>query len=177
MKIKDNLSLIFGISIPILMVIFVALSIYLPQMFVKPQYDFLYLIGNNSCYTGGNNIQIYSVQNGKVVKNVQDVAAQACITGRMMDLKIFFYDIKANQSKEVTFNDIENLNLDSSAQSPDGFEVVHGNNDGGVFPFYFYSGSDYDSRYIKGHSVSKKLNIQQEGSYYYNFIFLGWVKK
>lgn len=179
MNIKSNLSLIFGISIPILMIIFVALSIYLPQFFVKPQYDFLYLIGNNNCYIDKNNSTVYSVQNNRIVQNVQDEVIQNCMMGQLPELKIFLYDMEKNRQEEISFQQASNLELDQDPQSPDGFEIVYGNNDGGgFFPFFFFSGSDYNSHYIKGHNVSKKLNIQQSGySYSRNFIFLGWVKK
>ena len=155
------------------MIILVTLSIYVPQFFVKPQYDFLYLIGNNNCYTDRNNTQIYSVQNNKVVKNVQDDAVQRCTAGQIPQPKIFRYDVVANKSTEVSFDDVKNLTVDSSPKSPDGFEIIRGSNSGGFFPFYFYSGSDYNSRYINGRNVSKKLNLQQDG---YNFVLLGWIK-
>ena len=41
--IKKNITLILGISIPILMILFVAGSIYLPGLFIKPHFNFLYV--------------------------------------------------------------------------------------------------------------------------------------
>ena len=38
---KKHIPLIIGISIPILMILFVAGSIYLPGLFIKPGYNFL----------------------------------------------------------------------------------------------------------------------------------------
>jgi len=166
MNIKNNFPLIFGISIPLLMITFVFLSIYLPQIFVKPQYDFLYLLGDNNCYVQQKNMQIYAVENSELIYN------QGCSS---KEPKIFFYNIKNNESKEITFEEAKRSDLNEQIQSPDGFEIVYGSKEGGFFPFFFYSGSDYSSRYIKGHNVSKKLNIQPIG--YNNFIFLGWVKK
>ena len=60
---KKNIPLIFAISIPVLMVIGIALSIYLPTLFVKPEYDFLYSIGGDYSYRNE-----YAVENGKLVK-------------------------------------------------------------------------------------------------------------
>jgi len=166
MNIKNNLPLIFGISIPLLMIIFVALSIYLPQIFVKPQYDFLYLSGDNDCYVQQKYIRVYTVENSELIYNQECSSAEP---------KIFFYSIENNESKEIVFEEAKRLDLNEQIQSPDGFEIVYGSKEGGFFPFFFYSGSDYSSRYIKGHNVSKKLNIQFIG--YNNFVFLGWVKK
>jgi hypothetical protein len=188
MSVKNNLSLIFGISIPILMVIFVAISIYVPQIFIKPGYDFLYLIGRNECYIQpvrqensqvclqGKTVQIYSIQNGKLIKNITDEEIAKCQAGQMPQLKIFLYDINSGKGRETSYDHASSLNMDSSLKSPDGFEIIRGSNSGGFFPFYFYSGNDYNSRYITGNNISKKLNIQQEGYSYYNFVFLGWIK-
>jgi len=177
MNIKNNLPLIFGISIPILMVIFVTASIYIPQMFVKPQYDFLYLIGNNNCYNEGRNSQVYAVVSNRLIKYTPDTIFQNCMIGQVPQLKIFVYSIAQNEGKEISFSDAQGLILDSSILSPDGFEIVNGGSNGGFFPFYFSSGSDYYTRYLQGHNISKKLNIQQGGNYYYNFTLLGWIKK
>lgn len=175
MNIKNNLPIIFGISIPILMVIFVVLSIYIPQLFIKPQYNFIYVTGDNNCFVDRKNVQIYSVANNKIVKNVSDESFQNCIAGTMPQPKLFLYNVADNTNTEVLVGGINNLFIDSSQRSPDGFEIVQGSYSGGFFPFYFYSHSDYSSRYISGHNFSKKLNIQPEGSYY-NFALLGWVK-
>ncbi|MDP3883173.1 MAG: hypothetical protein Q8Q48_03915 [Candidatus Staskawiczbacteria bacterium] len=179
MNIKGNLSLIFGVSIPILMIIFVAASIYIPQMFIKPEYNFLYLSGNNTCsHVAGNN-QIFSVKNGKVVNNLSglpnltDQILQYCLS-RSSEIKFYLYDMKAEKTSEVSFAYAQTLNLDPALESSDGFQIIKGTYSGGIFPF-FYSNSDYNSRYVQGHNISKKINTQQ-GSYY-NFTFLGWVKK
>ena len=179
MDAKKNLPLIFGVSIPILMILFVALSIYVPQMFVRPQYDFLYLTGNNNCYIAPNsNIQVYSVQSGKLIRNILDQQLQACKVAQVPELKIYLYSVANNKSQEVSFEDVQNLNLSDSAQSPDGFEIVNGNSSGGgFFPFFWGGSSDYDSHYIQGHNVSKKLNVQYSNGYYNEFTFLGWVEK
>lgn len=183
MNIKNNLPLIFGIAIPILMIAFVAISIYVPQMFIKPEYDFLYLMGENYCYlnvkaVSGTTVSVYSVKNSQLIQNVSDDDLQKCITARVPELKIFMYNVTTEKSTEVTYDYARSLRLDSSPESPDGFKIVRGEGNGGFFPFYFYSGSDYNTRYITGRNVSKKLNISEGERYYYNnFTFLGWIKK
>ena len=175
MNIKKNLPLIFGIAIPLLMIIFVALSIYIPQLFVKPQYNFLYLIGNNNCYIpGGNNIKVYSVQGGTISKNDQAGLCSNSVKGT----RFFIYDVSTNKNREVTMEEAINLKLDNNFQSPDGFKIINGSSNEGFFPFFSYSSSDYNTWYLSGHNVSKKINIQQNGyTYYYDFVFLGWINK
>lgn len=172
--IKKNISLVLGISIPILMILFVAGSIYLPRLFApQPKFDFLYASGEDYYY---GSAQQYSVQNGRVIKNEIKLSEKGKdIPLPRVEPKFFVYDVMKNESREIFFDDAQKLNLDSRAQSPDGFEIVYGSRGDGFFPFF--SGTDYNARYLKGHAVSTKLNLQQSGPYYNNnFRFLGWIK-
>lgn len=171
MEIKKNLSLILGISIPILMILFVAGSIYLPGIFIQPHFNFLY-VNRDDYYYG----QQYAVQNGRLVKNEIKQPENGNYNPPRGEPKLFIHDVVKNESKEVSFEEAQKLDLDSNIKSPDGFEVVYGSRGGAIFPFFFYPGTDYNSRYLKGRNVSKKLNIQLSESYYYNFRFLGWIK-
>lgn len=179
MPIKKNISLIVGVSIPILMILFVAGSIYLPGFFVKPpRFNFLYASGDEYPYGAHQ----YVVQGGTVIKNENNKPQNQNQYPREVPQapseKLLIHDVIKNESKEVSFEEAQSLSLDSNAVSPDGFEVVYGSNGGGMLPF-FYSGSDYNSRYLKGHGVSRKLNTVMAGGsrYYNNFNFLGWIKK
>lgn len=64
-KIKQNVPLLVGLALPVIMIILVALSIYLPRFLSSavPQYDFLYMANNN--YSG---CTTYSVQMGRLIK-------------------------------------------------------------------------------------------------------------
>lgn len=160
-----------GISIPILMILLVAGSIYIPGLFIQPKYNFLYVSGEG--YSG----QQYSVQNNQLVKNEIQQPENGNYNPSPSNAKLFLYDISTNKSIELSFEVAQKLfNLDSNIKSPDGFEIVYGSSGNGIiFPFFFYSGTDYNSSYLKGHNVSKKLNIQLHGSPY-DFRFLGWTK-
>jgi len=171
--IKKNITLIVGISIPILMIVFVAASIYLPGLFIKPNVNFLYAYGDEY-YSQ----ERFTVQNGKLVKReVPRYESQSYYQPPREESKLFLHDVVKNESREVSFEEAQRLNLDSGTKSSDGFEVINGYQGGGFFPFFGGSGSDYNTRYLKGHNVSKKINLQQRGeSYYYDFRFLGWIK-
>jgi hypothetical protein len=120
----------------------------------------------------------YSVQNRKLVRNeIQRPENQIYQPPR--EVKLYIHDVAKNESKEISFEEAQNLNLDSNTKSPDGFEVVYGSRGEGLFPFFFLSERDYNTLYLKGRNVSKKLNLQLSGSYYNyydNFRFLGWIK-
>lgn len=167
--IKKNITLIVGTSIPILMILFVAGSIYLPGLFVQSKYNFLYVSGDDYYYYYDQ--YQYSVQNGKLVRSeIQRPENQNYQPQR--EVKLYVYDVAKNESKEIFYAEAQNLNLDSNVKSPDGFEIVYGSRGDGFFP----SERDYNTRYLKGHNVSKKINLQLSGSYYNNFRFIGWIK-
>lgn len=169
---KKNITLIVGISIPVLMIMLIAGSIYLPGIFIKPKVNFLYAYGDD--YYGREK---YSIQNGKLVKRENNQYEPPSYYQPPGESKLYFYDVTKNESWEISFEDAQNLNLDNSAKSSDGFEVISRSGGDGFFPFFGGSSSDYNARYLKGHNVSKKLNLQRKGgSYYYDFRFLGWIK-
>lgn len=58
-KPKRDLSLLLGISLPVLMVIVITLSVYLPGLFIKPKTNFIYSVGYSSCGQ-------YEVKDGKL---------------------------------------------------------------------------------------------------------------
>ncbi len=172
MKIKDNVSLIIGISIPILMIVLVAASIYLPAIFSpQPQFNFLY-VTNDDYYKGRQ----YVIENGKLVK--REVKYPERYTPGIARLLV--HNVVANASKEISFEEIQQLSLDPNSKSPDGWEVVYGNRDDSIFSPFSSGRRDYNSMYLRGHNTSKKLNLQipTDSRYYYRHRarFLGWIR-
>lgn len=167
MDIKKNASLIAAIAVPVLMMIAISASIYLPAMFVRPGYDFIYTDNQNydSSYR-------YSVDGGMIKK--EDVPCDSSANSnycnsRTGDGKIYYYDVARNESRELPFEEANRIKLDSSYKSPDGFEIM-GSSGGGPF----FSG-DYNAKFIKKGAYSKKINKSSANGY--NFEFLGWVIK
>ncbi len=174
--IKKNITLLLGFSIPILMIMFVAASVYLPGLFIKPHFNFLYVSADDYYYNYNNGRQ-YSVRDGRLVKTEITPPKNASYKPPRGNAKLYLYDVTKDQSKEISFADAQRLNLDPNLRSPDGFEIVDGSRDYGFFPFFPAGGTNYNARYLKGHGVSKKLHLQLNGtSDYYNFRFLGWIK-
>ena len=174
---KKNTSLILGLSIPILMVLFVAISIYLPRQFSKPGYDFLYIIGTDTYYSE----YTYSVENGVLTREQNNTYQNKDLyySKPLVDYgppKIYIYSIENDLAREISFEEAQAYKLDNNAKSPDGFEISRGSG-AEIVPF---SGSyDYNSQFIRNGNYSKKLNIQVPASSdrYYDFRLLGWVIK
>ncbi|MDO8503584.1 MAG: hypothetical protein Q7S60_02745 [bacterium] len=174
---REHVPLLIGLAIPILMVFFVTLAVFIPRLFSHPEYDFLYSVGDASY-----DLQ-YSVRNGVLVQNSYEESQypQTAYGGgdTKREVKLYLHDVSKNEGKEISFAEASKFRLSNDVQSPDGFEIIRGGGGGGIFPLLFYSGSgDYDTRYLKGGGVSKRLELKKgtSDSYsYYDFTFLGWL--
>lgn len=167
---KKNAPLIIGFSMPILMILFVAASIYLPGIFQHPSFNFLYS-------TGGDyyDNQTFSVSNGRLIINPQPTIYPTNRLYIYPSQQIYIYTVSSNESKPVSLQDAENLNLNPNVESPDGYKLENGNQSDGFFPFFWYD-RNYNAQYLVGHNFSRKLNVISTSSTYYNSIhFLGWI--
>ena len=166
---KKNVPLILGLLTPVLMVVFVIASIYIPGIFSQPKSDFLYSM-NDSFYTSVS----YDVQNGHLIEN--PIPTRYPEPAQHTKPKLYLYKVTENKSSQITFQEAQGYKIDTDMISPDGYKLENGSQGSGVFPFYWYS-SDYKTQYLVGHSVSKKLNIPSTSSYFNSFHFLGWIVK
>ena len=165
---RKNITLIIGITIPILMIVFVAASIYIPAFFAAPpRFNFIYSTNDTYKYAAE-----YSVSNGKLMKTPRKIGATESYT--LGDPSFFTYDAEKNESKAITFADAAKLTLNPNNYSPDGYQVVRGGRHDGLF-FNDFSNDDYQTFYLRGHNVSRKIRLNLSGDYYWNFRFIGWI--
>jgi hypothetical protein len=166
---SKNIPLMVALSIPVLMVMLVAVSIYLPVLFVDPpRTDFVYSVGWNyySQYQ-------YVVREGKVVENKMERPESSYTSPNSPQPKIFYYDVDQEVAREITLQEAQEWTVDEQEVSADGFRVVQGSHGGDIL---FFS---YDSRckqYLQKGAFSRQLNLNSGGDYCYSFRFLGWVK-
>jgi len=158
-NLSKNISLIIAITIPILATIFIAVSIYLPRALENPKYNFLYTTDYSYQYRVEGNILV----NDSTLYQTSHLQKQA---------KLYIYNVSNNQSTEISLEEAQNLYLDSSSVSSDGFQIITGNQGGLIF-----RSSDYSTWYLQGQGVVRKLNIQSSNSYNNRFTFLGWIIK
>lgn len=166
---KENIPLVIGLSIPVVMIIFIAIAVYLPTMFVHvdpPQYNFLYMINNG---TDGYHYDV--VKNKLTRKEIK--TKNSYYNPNNYGVKFFTFDFKTRRNLELSFEEAEQLNLNSNAESLDGFRIEYGRRSRGFFPFY--SGYNYNERYLVKEGYSEKLKLYQTERNYYNFRFLGWI--
>ncbi|QQR54397.1 hypothetical protein IPG41_04295 [Candidatus Peregrinibacteria bacterium] len=170
---KKNFAIVLAFALPVVFIAVIALSAYLPSIFLSTNYNFVY----TSCTDGVDYYPYYcsdylqkrySVVNGKFVVNSMDFDGN-------YTARVFLHDTKNNESREITLEEAQTLSLNGLLTSPDGV-TVSSNYDSGTDLLFFDSGSSYGYYLTKGSSRSK-LNLINNGDGYYqdNVQFIGWV--
>lgn len=183
---RKNITLIIALLIPVIMVLFIIGSVYIPKMFVNPQYSFVYSsvdANYNYNYQVTTEKFVYEVKNGKVVKNILPVRYDynnKPIAEYGPTEKLYFYDVIKNSTKEISLDEAQKYNLNTESRSPDGYALERNYGNYGIFEL-FGSNRENNGWYIKKGMGSKKLtfgNTNNLNYYSYDQIkFLGWVLK
>jgi hypothetical protein len=186
---RQHSSLVIGVSLPLVLVLFLLGSIYAPSLFVKPKYDFIYAgcaeVLNTSyqdaCDGRYSTTTRYVVENGNLVKkeHPQNINYYGDTTYTSADIRIYYHDTKKNENRELTFGEAQKLVLDGRTVAPDGFSLSESRDSGGgFFPFFYDSYRDYAYVLKKG-SAQRKVDLVFDSSRYYywnkDFHFVGWV--
>ena len=153
MNIRKNLTLWLGITIPILMVVAVAASVYVPRLWASPKVDFVYsMMSYSSTYK---------------------TTADGKMTEKNLTTVYYLHNTAKNTNREIKKVELDKLSLNKSAVSPDGFRVTGNETSNALF-----GDSEYGVHYLKGHGAGYKLNLASPTSdrYGYEFKFVGWVK-
>ncbi len=185
--VKKNFAILLAFALPILLIGGVALSTYLPSLFLSTNYNFIYTScadDTNYYYNCASYLEKrYSVVGDTLVANSVDLSLDTDGDGVLdadetYTARIFLHDTEKNESREITLKEAESLRLNSLLTSPDGVTVSSHYDRGGDFFFIFGgSSSSYGHYLTKGSSRSRINLINSSDRYYYqnNFQFIGWV--
>lgn len=187
--IKKNFSVLLAFVLPVLLIVIVALSTYIPSMFVSTKYNFVYVscdnLGGYYPYRCDTFLQKrYTVVDGKFAVNPVDMTKYLEKGGVVdpkgqYDARIFLHDTEKNESREISLTEAQTLALSGLVTSPDGITVSSNySRNGGDFLFPFGGGSSSYGYYLTKGSGKRKINlINSSDQYYYqnNFQFVGWV--
>lgn len=188
---KKNFAILLAFILPILLIVIVALSTYLPSLFISTDYNFVY----TSCadnrdyyypYNCNNYLQKrYSVVDNKLVLNDVDLTQDLNKDGvadykQNYTARIFLHDTKKNESREISLAEAKMLTLNNLLTSPDGITVSSNYSYSGGGGFFIFDGggrSSYGYYLTKGKNKAKLNLINNTDQYYYqnNFQFIGWV--
>ena len=185
--IKQNLTLVLAFTLPLLLILFITITTYIPSLLLSTKYDFIYVVcdeNQNDYYSCESYLaERYSVSNGYLVQNEVDMALDRNVDGvpdtsSDFSSRIFFHDTEANVSREITIEEASALPLSELLTSPDDVTVSSHYSSGvsGFFPFDGGS-SSFDYYLTKGSRQSKLdlINVADRYYYQYNFRFVGWI--
>lgn len=188
--IKENLVLVLGLTLPLLLIVLFFFAAILPKWLGEPpQYEMLFARTHYQSGDDPQHILRFSVE-GEQVMVVSKIKVDKNGHARDRTQKLFAYDGKSERVREIAVDDsalvegvvvavagISNMVVDASTTSPDGYVLDKGRYGGrGLVNGLFGGSSRSHYRLVKG-NISYKLP-RDERSYYYNqLIFLGWVVK
>ena len=125
---KKNWLLITAFALPLLIIMGVVISIYIPQSKIVPQYDFVYATCVDEYYYCDAYIEeFYGVENEKFVvremstlrdadnNNIPDVDEEKWGKG----IQIYRYDVTTDSPQEITKEEAEKILKDSQNQQLD----------------------------------------------------------
>lgn len=185
--VKENFTILLAFVLPLVLIVGVAISVYLPSTSLSTKYNFVY----SSCF-GGTDYYSYqcdkylqnrfSVVNNKIILNPID-PKQDSDNNDILDVnesytaRLFLHDTQKNESREITLEEAQTFTFDNLLTSPDGVTVSNHYNRGGDFFIFGGGSSSYGYYLTKGKGRIKLELINSSDQYYYqnNFQFIGWV--
>ncbi len=197
-KLKENLPIIIGLSIPVVMVLVIAGVIYGQQIFSSvpaPTQNFVYALGNNvvgvSLYPYAASVpsepcatEYYRVASGTLKKFPTDPKERSMAYCKDVSLiqtepSFFLYDVATKQNTQLTFEEVSKLTIDNVIKSKDGYEYTQNidRRNSGIFDLFGGGNYDYTARYLKNGSHYEKVSLQFPSGYSYGDVFLGWIPK
>ena len=190
----ENVVLLAGILLPVLMMLGFLIASSLPRTLADPpQYDLVFFVDDYSSNTAGS----LPVAVKLVVKDGTLVAQYAPVTQENAYgtwKKIYRYEAATRTVREIPFGypadagklgalreepvaGLENVRLDTRLQAPDGYELASDDYRGdGLIGDLFWRSGNGRPRLRKGSgSVPLDLAADTQSYIYNNLQFLGWV--
>lgn len=187
--IKENLVLVIGLSLPILLIVLFFLATVVPKSFgTPPQYEMLfttlkYEYENSPVYL----IDFKVVNNQLVAKikknddkarnyNSKKLMAYNAKTETVREITIDLAKAAEDNINEVVLAETKHLKVDSSVVSPDGYQSEGSRYSSSGLIGGLFGGGNHNSGYrLKKGAVAYKVQTSQPDYYYSDFKFVGWV--
>ena len=149
------------IAVPLVLLGILAAILYLPRLSVRPDYDFIYSrCSEYQCSTR------YIVENGTVAERTDTTWSSS----RSVPSQLYYYDVGANESRALTYDEAARYNLAAGSHSPDGYTVKRQSRSSG-----FLFGGGYDSQWVIGKNQAWRP-IAIDDTMHEDVVILGWVK-
>ena len=161
MKIKENLPLVLGVGIPLVIVLLLLIfTTVLPALLVKPAYDFVYA----DTYRYYPRPVVSVDADGKTVIEEMD---------EKDEVNFYRHIVSTGANTPLSEEEVNALSLDPSDVSPDGYKFVSGAGGGDVFvfPLFYEGGSDAHAIERSGW-LRKSVELRGDA---YQVQFVGWI--
>jgi len=187
--IKENLVLVIGLSLPILLIVIFFLATVVPKSFgTPPQYEVLfttlkYEYENSRIYQVDFNV----VNNQLMVKvkknfdtgrnyNSKKLMAYNPRTETVREITIDLAKAAESNTNEVVLAETKDLKIDASVISPDGYQLEGSRYSNSGLVGGLFGGGNHNSGYrLKKGAVAYKIEPTQPDYYYSDFKFVGWI--
>lgn len=167
---NKNLPFYIGMIIPVVLIIAVAILAYLPYLNAEPMYDFVYVVDEQRYNRNTPECTLYQVTDGSfsiVAKDVKQYPHDLCLSSAPT---FYRHDVSENESRAISFEMLEKLELDSTGISPDGYQFVQDRSYVGLF-----GGRSEYKWYLQKKSVRLKQYVAFGDYYRSGSHFVGWI--
>jgi len=190
--VRENLVLVVGLTVPVLLMAgFLAVSALPDRLSDPPQYDLVFSTNDYPSTPVPINVRLI-VKDGALVAQYTRPPGQQGSFGVWK--KLFLYEASSRRVRQLTFGfppdmtaiegtreesvaSAMGLVLDTTLQSPDGYELASGDRRGGGLLLELFGGSrGYEARLRRG---SRSVPIAPGGGAAFDYgsvEFVGWVK-
>jgi hypothetical protein len=185
---KENLVLVIGLALPVLLITLFFVATVLPKSFgTPPQYELLFTTAKYDYQNKPEYVIDFNVKNNKLMvkskkydENYNNASrllmAYDAKTEVVREIKID--ESKINEGSEILLEETKNMELDTSLISPDGYTLEGPNyNSSGLLGGLFGGGYRNSGFRIKKGNVGYKVPQHQPDYYYSDLKFIGWVVK
>ena len=187
--IKENLVLVIGLSLPILLIVIFFLATVLPKSFsTPPQYEILFTTLKYEYENSPVYLVDFKVVNHQLMATVKKNDDKA---RNYNSKKLMTYNPKTETVREITIDlvkaaeantnevllaETKDLKIDASMVSPDGYQLDGARYSSNGLIGGLFGGGNHNSGYrLKNGAVAYKVQTSQPDYYYSDFKFVGWV--
>ena len=187
--IKENLVLVIGLSLPILLIVIFFLATVVPKSYgTPPQYEVLFTTLKYEYENSPVYLVDFKVVNHQLVAKVKKnddkgrnynskkLMAYNPKTEMVREITIDLAKAAESNMDEVVLAETKDLKIDASVTSPDGYQLEGSRYSNSGLVGGLFGGGNHNSGYrLKKGAVAYKIEPTQPDYYYSDYKFVGWI--
>ena len=187
--IKENLVLVIGLSLPILLIVIFFLATVVPKSYgTPPQYEVLFTTLKYEYENSPVYLVDFKVVNHQLVAKVKKnddkgrnynskkLMAYNPKTETVREITIDLAKAAESNMDEVVLAETKDLKIDASVTSPDGYQLEGSRYSNSGLVGGLFGGGNHNSGYrLKKGAVAYKIEPTQPDYYYSDYKFVGWI--